>query len=120
MNANGLWRNVPNRPLLRFGTVRPRVQIPGPRPFLYSRSAISEVVWSRRITAGSPFPGELSQPRGAVVTVGGGSELAWQQSMAPRRLHAEDATGRTVRHPVRKSQVGAPEDAPALSMRKSC
>jgi len=21
MNANGLWRNVPNRPLLRFGTV---------------------------------------------------------------------------------------------------
>jgi hypothetical protein len=41
----------------RFGTVRPRVQIPGPRPFLYSKSAISEVVWSRRITAGSHFLG---------------------------------------------------------------
>src|SRR5712692_1241863 len=37
MNANGLWRNVPNRPLLRFGTVRPRVQIPGPRPKIVFR-----------------------------------------------------------------------------------
>ena len=32
MNPNGLWRPLPNRALLRFGTVRPRVQIPGPRP----------------------------------------------------------------------------------------
>ena len=44
------------------------------------------------------------------MTVVGGSELAWQQSMALRALHAEDATGRTVRHPVRKSQAGALED----------
>src|ERR1700693_229148 len=48
----------------------------------------------------------LSQPRGAVVTVVGGTEFARQHSMAPRTLHAEDATGRTVRHPVRKSQAG--------------
>ncbi len=30
----------------RFGTVRTRVQIPRPRPFLYSKSAIYESVWS--------------------------------------------------------------------------
>ena len=89
----------------RFGTVRPRVQIPGPRPVSYSKSAISRVVRSRRITAGSQFPWELSQPKGAAVAVGGGSELARQQSMAPRRLRAEDATVRTVRHPVRKSKA---------------
>src|SRR5260370_1104483 len=75
------------------------------------------MVWSRRITAGSQFPWELSQPRGALVAVVGGSELAWQQSMAPRRLHAEDATGRAVRHPVRKSQAGAPEDAQGRTVR---
>ena len=45
-------------PLRRFGTVRPRVQIPGPRPFLYSKSAISVVGWSQRNTAGSQFPAE--------------------------------------------------------------
>jgi len=33
--------------------VRPRVQIPGPRPFLYSKSAISGVVQSRRGRAGA-------------------------------------------------------------------
>src|SRR6266571_9330758 len=45
-------------PLCRFGTVRPPVQIPGPRPFLYSKSAISGVVLNRRGTAGAQFPGE--------------------------------------------------------------
>src|SRR6266849_5934159 len=40
MNANGLWRNVPNRPLLRFGTVRPRVQIPGPDQKSYSNRGL--------------------------------------------------------------------------------
>jgi hypothetical protein len=34
----------------RFGTVRPRVQIPGPRPFLYLKSAISVEVQRRRVT----------------------------------------------------------------------
>jgi hypothetical protein len=31
VNSNGLWRLTPKRALQRFGTVRPRVQIPGPR-----------------------------------------------------------------------------------------
>jgi hypothetical protein len=38
---------------------------------------------SRRITAGSQFPGELSQPRGTLAKVVGGSELARQHLMAP-------------------------------------
>ena len=53
-----------------------------------------------------------------MVTVVGGSELARQQSKAPRRLHAEDATGRAVRHPVRKSQAGAPDDAQVRTVRR--
>src|SRR5712692_11518716 len=40
-----------------FGTVRPRVQIPGPRPFLYSKPATVGLVRSRRGTdsAGSRY-----------------------------------------------------------------
>src|ERR1700694_3090714 len=57
-DVTGVCRTPEDTSSPRFGTVRPRVQIPGPRPFLYSESAISEVVWSRRITAGSQFPGE--------------------------------------------------------------
>jgi hypothetical protein len=93
LRAAGTW------PSPGFATVRTRVQIPGPRPFLYSKPAISGGVRSRRVTAGSQSPGELSQPDGAVVIVVGGREVAWQQSMAPRRLHAEDATSRIVRYP---------------------
>ena len=72
--------------LRRFGTVRLRVQIPGPRPFLYSKPAISGVVRSRRITAGSQFRGELSRPMAEVVIVVDRFELARQQSMAARSL----------------------------------
>ena len=50
-----LENGLGGRDRLDFGTVRPRVQIPGPRPFSYSKSAILEAVWSRRITAGSQF-----------------------------------------------------------------
>jgi len=32
VNSKGLSRHAPHWALLRFGTVRPRVQIPGPRP----------------------------------------------------------------------------------------
>src|SRR5438309_289680 len=39
-----IWPDTPSR---RFGTVRPRVQIPGPRPVPYSKSTISGVVHSR-------------------------------------------------------------------------
>jgi hypothetical protein len=37
----------------RFGTVRPRVQIPGPRPISSSKSPILDVIRSRRVTAGA-------------------------------------------------------------------
>jgi hypothetical protein len=58
-----------------FGTVRPRVHFPGPRPFSYSKSAISGVVQGRRGTAGAQFRWELSVLARAVVTVVGRSEL---------------------------------------------
>src|SRR5450759_4596507 len=57
----GVCRTLEDTAPARFGTVRTRVQIPRPRPFLYSKWAFSDVVWSRRITAGSQFPEELSQ-----------------------------------------------------------
>src|SRR6266571_4778968 len=50
-------------PLCRFGTVRPRVQIPGPRPILYSKPAISGVVRSRRVTAGSQIRWNVAETR---------------------------------------------------------
>jgi hypothetical protein len=56
MSSKPAENGLGGRVRLDFGTVRPRVQIPGPRPFLYSQSAISDVVWSQRITAGSQFP----------------------------------------------------------------
>src|SRR5437899_9633367 len=42
----GHHRTREDTPLRRFGTVRPRVQIPGPRPLLYSEPAIPRVVRS--------------------------------------------------------------------------
>ena len=41
----------------RFGTVRPRVQIPGPRPILNSNPMIPAFDGGRRVTAGSHIPG---------------------------------------------------------------
>jgi hypothetical protein len=76
-DTGGAARIREDTTLGRFGTVRPRVQIPGPRPISYSKSAVLDVAWSRPITAGSQFPRELSRPRGASVIVVGGSELAW-------------------------------------------
>ena len=81
-----------------FGTVRTRVQIPRPRPILYSKSAILDVAWSRRITAGSQFPSEPRE-RGCVRLTGvSRSELARHRSVVAERLHGEDVQGRTVRH----------------------
>src|SRR5467141_3826002 len=57
----GVCRTPEDTASTRFGTVRPRVQIPGPRPFSYSKSAIRDVVWRRRSTAISQFPAELTQ-----------------------------------------------------------
>ncbi len=64
VSARALSRALPGPaaalPGARFGTVRPRGQIRAPDQFLYSKPAISGVVLSRRITAGSQFPAELS------------------------------------------------------------
>ena len=49
-----------------------------------------------------------------MVTSVGGSELASLKSMAPRRLHTDDATARTVRHPVQNPKaigIGRNKDA---------
>jgi hypothetical protein len=50
--------SVSGRDVSEFGTVRPRVQIPGPRPILNSESAISTIVQTRRGTAGAQIPGK--------------------------------------------------------------
>ncbi len=55
-DAAGVCRTQEDTPPTRFGTVRPRVQIPGPRPFSYSKPAISDVVCGQLDTAGSQFP----------------------------------------------------------------
>src|SRR5438046_629391 len=56
---NPIVSRLSGREFSEFGTVRPRVQIPGPRPFLYSQSAISGVVQSRRGTAGAQIRRDL-------------------------------------------------------------
>src|SRR2546425_12261695 len=53
--AGAVWQRA------RFGTVRPRVQIPGPRPFSYSKSSIAAVFEVVGFTAGSQLRGN-SEP----------------------------------------------------------
>jgi hypothetical protein len=72
------------RDRLDFGTVRPRVQIPGPRPYLYSKSTISEVARCQRHTAGSQFPAEHQNCGGITVLVVGQCEIAGQRPV-PRQ-----------------------------------
>ena len=79
-----------------FGTVRPRVQIPGPRPFLYSKSPISEAVMSRQNTPGSQIPRVATLPRAVVVNIISRFEIARQQSVAVQSFNPEDAQGWTV------------------------
>jgi hypothetical protein len=61
-------------PLRRFGTVRPLVQIPGPRPISSSKSSISDDVGTREVTAVSQIFLELG---------GGSPRFMW---IADRRL----------------------------------
>ncbi len=77
--------------------MRPPGSNPGPRPFLYSKSTILAVVKSRRITAGSPFPGEPRKQGCVHLTGVSRSELARHQSVTAQRPNAEDAQVRTVR-----------------------
>src|SRR2546426_5844349 len=59
----------------RFGTVRPRVQIPGPRPISSSKSPILDVIRSRRGTAGAQIRGEPRNEAAKFVAIVGRSEL---------------------------------------------
>jgi hypothetical protein len=80
-----------------FGTVRPRVQIPGPRPFLYSKLAISKSLWSQLHSAVPQFPAEQPNGGGANGVVVGRCEIAGQRPVATQSPKPTDAQGRTVR-----------------------
>src|SRR5256885_10318869 len=54
--------NPARRPRVRSGSSN---SVPSPRPFLYSKSAISESLWCQRHTAGSQFPTEQPNRGGA-------------------------------------------------------
>src|SRR5712692_8365319 len=81
----------------RFGTVRPRVQIPGPRPFSYSKSTISNVVWSQLHTAVSQFPEEQRNRVGVTASVAGNVRSRdWEslgRSVLSRRTHGAGPSG---------------------------
>jgi hypothetical protein len=83
---------------LDFGTVRPRVQIPGPRPKSYSKSTISNVVWSQLHTAVSQFPAEQRNRGGVTASVAGNVRSRDWESLGRQRPKPADARGRTVRH----------------------
>jgi hypothetical protein len=72
----------------RLRTVRPRVQIPGPRQFLHSKSAISESLWSQRHTAGSQFPTEQPNRGGANRVV-----VGYVRSLVATAGHAASPSG---------------------------
>ncbi len=84
--------------LTRFGTVRPRVQIPGPRPSLYSKSTISAVVGRRVNAAGSQFSADQRNRGGVMGLSWGHREIPGRQSVATQRPKPADAQRRTVRH----------------------
>jgi hypothetical protein len=69
----------------RFGTVRPRVQIPGPRPISYSKSTISYVVWSQPHTAVSQFPADLRNRGGVKGSVAGNLRSRDRESLGRQR-----------------------------------
>ncbi len=101
IELKSILSSVSGREVSEFGTVRPRVQIPGPRPFLYSKSTILDVGLEsadhRRVTV----PGRTSQTRLLRLTSVSRSDFARHRSVAAQRLHAEDArsgTVSTVRH----------------------
>jgi hypothetical protein len=83
---------------LRFGTVRTRVQIPRPRPFLYSKPTISEVVWSQLHTAVSQFPAEQRNRGGVTTSVAGNVRSRDWESLGRQRPKPADARGSTVMH----------------------
>src|SRR5450759_5618345 len=75
-DTGGVARILKDTSPRRFGTVRPRVQIPGPRPLLSSKSPILEGLRDRRVTAGSQIPGDPRKWTCTGVNVVGRFELA--------------------------------------------
>jgi hypothetical protein len=71
----------------RFGTVRPRVQIPGPRPISSSKSPILDVIRSCRGTAGAQILGEPRIEVAKFVATVGRSELGRQGPGAGAQLY---------------------------------
>jgi hypothetical protein len=115
VNPNGLGRLSANRVLLRFGTVRPRVQIPGPRP---------KIVFRIETLPASPTPPchrgghrfSRNSAAAAPVQVDCGRRLNSLTAIAqPIYQHAHGPG--TVRHLLRKSQAGTLEDAQRRTVR---
>jgi len=97
--------DISGRYVAEFATVRPRVQIPGPRPFSYSISTISNVVWEsaahRRITISC----RETKPGLCHCVCRGQCQITRLGSLGRQRPKPADARGRTVRHPVRTSHA---------------
>ena len=74
-------------PATRFGTVRPRVQIPGPRPISSSKSPILNVIRGLRGTDGAQIPGEPRNEAAKLLAMIGRSELGRQGLHACAQLH---------------------------------
>src|SRR2546428_3426380 len=88
---------VSGREFSEFGTVRPRVQIPGPRPFSYSKSTISNVVWSQLHTSVSQFPAEQRNRGGVTASVAANVRSRDWESVGRQRPKPAQARGSTVR-----------------------
>jgi hypothetical protein len=114
----GPYRTREDTASRRFGTVRPRGQIPGPRPFSYSKSTISNVVWSQLHTAVSQFPAEQRNRGGVTASVAGNVRSRDWESLGRQRPKPADARGRTVRHQVRESS--APFRSVPVHLRSDC
>ena len=82
----------------RFGTVRPRVKIPGPRPNSFSNRRFPPHSRGRQITAGSQFSQEASQLGCGVVAVVSRSELSQAAIGDSTEAWSWDAKHRTVRY----------------------
>jgi len=96
---------VSGREIPEFRTVRPRVQIPGPRPVSSSKLTMS--ARGQEPPAVSQIPRQPRKSVGPVVRIVGRSELGRQRPAAPHRLPASDASGWTVRHAVRNPRHAA-------------
>jgi len=84
----GAGRTLEDMQPRRFGTVRAPGSNPGPPTIFVFDIGVSGRCHLHLHAAGSQFSAELSQPRGAVVTVVRRSELLCRQSVAAQRFQA--------------------------------